>query len=264
MIITIKTLWNYRGFIISSVNREFQARHRNSLLGSAWTLLNPLATITIYTVIFAKIMHTKLPSGNGTFSYSIYLCAGIFTWGLFTEVINRSQNTFLENSNLLKKLNFPHICLPIIVLANALINFSIIFSLFTVFLILNGDFPGFPYFALFPVLLILSILAIGLGTILGILNVFFRDVGQFFGIFMNFWFWATPIVYPLDILPASVAHLVQINPMVSLISACQTILVQGHWPEWSSLLPSSLLAVALCALAFRLFQKRAGEMVDEL
>lgn len=260
----LKSLWAYRGFIFGNVKREFQSKYRNSLLGAAWTVINPLAMIVVYTVIFSQVMRAKLPGINSTFAYSIYLCAGTLTWGLFAEIVSRAQNVFLENANLIKKISFPRLCLPVTVVANALVNFFIIFGLFSIFLLISGNFPGLVYLALLPVLAILVAFAIGLGISLGVLNVFFRDVGQFFGIVIQFWFWFTPIVYPVGILPASVRPLMNYNPMANLIGAFQDILVSGHWPAWHGLLPATLFAVAMCALGVHLFRKHAGEMVDEL
>ncbi|MBV5340918.1 MAG: ABC transporter permease [Deltaproteobacteria bacterium] len=260
----LKKIWAFRGFVLGSVKREFQLKYRNSLLGAAWTVLNPLAMIIVYTVIFAQIMRAKLPGVDSTFAYSIYLCAGVLTWGLFAEITGRAQNVFLEHANLLKKISFPRLCLPLIVIVSACLNFVIIFGLFTVFLIISNNFPGWPYLALFPVLAILVAFSIGLGIVLGVLNVFFRDVGQLFGVVLQFWFWLTPIVYPPSILPVSVRPLLALNPMASLMTACQDILVSGRWPNWASLLPVSMLAVLLCVWGIRLFRKNAGEMVDEL
>lgn len=264
MLAIFRALWSYRGFIVGSVMREFQSKYRNSLLGAAWTVINPLAMIIVYTVIFSQIMKAKLPGVDTTFAYSIYLCAGILTWGLFAEIVGRAQNTFLENANLLKKLSFPRLCLPVVVVANAGLNFAIIFGLFSGFLVLSGNFSGWPYLALFPVLAILVTFAIGLGITLGVLNVFFRDVGQFFGIFLQFWFWLTPIVYPVSILPERLQPFMSLNPMARLISAFQVILVNGQWPNWYSLWPVVMLAILLCIIGFSLFRRHAGEMVDEL
>ena len=259
-----KNIASYRGFIVGSVQREFQSKYRNSILGAAWTVLNPLAMIVVYTVIFAQIMHSRLPGADSTFAYSIYLCAGVLTWGLFAEITTRGQTMFLEHAGLIKKINFPRICLPIIVVLNACLNFAIIFSLFTAFLVLSGNFPGWVFLAVFPVLLIEIMLAIGLGIILGVLNVFFRDVGQFFTILLQFWFWFTPVVYPVAVLPPAVRGLLIWNPMAPIIVAYQDILVRNTLPQWGSLLPAAMLGVLLCVLGMQLFRKRAGEMVDEL
>lgn len=260
----LKRIWAYRGFIIGSVQREFQSKYRNSLLGAAWNIINPLAMITVYTVIFAQVMRSKLPGVDSTFAYSIYLCAGILTWGFFAEITGRSQTMFLDNANLLKKLNFPRLCLPITVVLSASLNFSIVFGLFCVFLLVSDNFPGWPMLAMLPVLAIHIAFALGLGISLGVLNVFFRDVGQFFGIFLQFWFWLTPIVYPFAILPERIKPLMAMNPMTPIMAAYQGILVDHKWPHWGTLWYATLLATVLCLLGLHLFKKNAGEMVDEL
>ncbi len=259
-----RDIWVYRGFILSSVRREFQSRYRNSILGATWAVLNPLAMIIVYTVIFSHLMGARLPGVTSNFGYSIYLCAGVLTWGLFTEIVGRGQNVFLEYANLIKKLSFPRICLPVIIVLNAGLNFAISFGLFTIFLVLSGNFPGLAFMAVFPVLVIQIVFSIGLAINLGILNVFFRDVGQFFGIFLQFWFWFTPIVYPLTILPPEVRVLFIWNPMASIVNAYQNILVNGLWPSWHTLIPVTMIGMAICAFGVRLYRKRAGEMVDEL
>lgn len=264
MLNILKSLWAYRGFIIGSVKREFQSKYRNSLLGVAWTVINPLAMILIYTVIFSQVMKAKLPGVDGTFAYSIHLCAGVLTWGLFAEITSRAQNMFLEHANLIKKLSFPRLCLPVTVVVSALLNFIIVFGLFISFLLVSGNFPGWAFIALFPLLAILVLFAIGLGISLGILNVFFRDIGQFFGIFLQFWFWLTPIVYSANTLPQLVRPWLALNPMSSLMGAFQGVLVSGQWPQWQTLWPTTLLALLLCVLGYRLFRKHSGEMVDEL
>lgn len=259
-----KALWAYRGFILGSVRREFQAKYSNSLLGAAWTVINPLAMIVVYTVVFSQIMRAKLPGVDSQFAYSIYLCAGVLTWTFFSETVSRAQNVFLENANLLKKISFPRLCLPVIVVANASLNFAIIFGLFTIFLIASGSFPGWVYLAMFPLLLIQILFSVGLGITLGVLNVFFRDVGQLFGVVLQFWFWLTPVVYPINILPVYVRDLLRYNPMTNLITSYQSILVNGQWPDWSTLWPVTVLALVLCVCGMHLFRKHAGEMVDEL
>jgi len=260
----LKAIWSYREFIRGSLQRDFQIRYRKSILGSLWAVLNPLATILIYTVIFSQIMKARLPGTNDTMAYSIYLCSGVLTWGFFAEIINRSQTVFIENANMIKKLNFPRICLPIIVVGNAAISFAISFGLFICFLVILGKFPGWVMLGLPVVLVIQVLLAMGFGIILGILNVFFRDIGQAVGIILQFWFWFTPIIYPISILPPSIQSLLRLNPMVPVVTAYQSILVYGNWPDWFSLAPTAVIAAVACLLAFHLYKKRSSEMVDEL
>jgi len=260
----LRALWAYRGFILGSVKREFQLKYRNSLLGAAWTILNPLAMIFVYTVIFAQVMKAKLPGVDSTFAYSIYLCAGVLTWGLFAEIIGRGQSVFLEHANLIKKISFPRICLPVVVILSVGLNFFIIFSLFTLFLVVSGNFPGWPYLTIFPVLAVQVLFSIGLAIIIGVLNVFFRDVGQFIGIVLQFWFWMTPIVYPATILPEKIKALMIFNPMATFVAAYQGVLVSGVVPNGRGFVWIIVVSIGLCIFAMRLFRKRAGEIVDEL
>ena len=257
-------LWGYRGFIFESVKRDFQSQYTNTALGAVWTIIKPLSMVFVYTVIFAQVMQAKLPGASSQFAYSVYLCAGVLTWGLFADTVSKTQNVFLENANLLKKINFPRLCLPVIVVANTTLSFVIIFGLFSIFLAVMGQFPGVAYLALIPLLALQTAFSVGLGVTLGVLNVFFRDVGQFFTVVLQFWFWLTPVVYPLSILPLELQQIIQYNPMTLLVMSYQKVLVNGQWPDWQMLWPLVLLAVLLCALALRLFRQHAGEMVDEL
>lgn len=261
---TFLSLWRYRDYVVSSVTREFQARYQDSILGGAWTVLSPLAMILIYTLVFSQIMQTRIPGIESPFAYSIFLMAGLLPWGLFAEILTRGQNMFLLNANLLKKVNLPKICLPAIVVGSGLANFLIVFILFHAFLIWTNNFPGWVTLSVIPVLALQIFLALGLAILLGVLNVFFRDVGQFFGIFIQFWFWLTPIVYSISIIPEAFQSWLAWNPMTPIVMAYQTIYMQQQLPDWSGLLTPLIFALVLNLVAYRLFQRRSAEMVDEL
>ncbi|MGB4342387.1 MAG: ABC transporter permease, partial [Moraxellaceae bacterium] len=147
---------------------------------------------------------------------------------------------------------------------SAVVNFAISFFVFMAFMLITGDFPGVRIIIIPLLLAAVLVFAIGLGMILGVLNVFFRDVGQLFGIIMQFWFWLTPIVYPVSILPDAIRPLVELNPVTPLIVAFQQVLVFKMWPDWPTLVYPTVIGVILCLLGLRLFRQRAGEMVDEL
>jgi lipopolysaccharide transport system permease protein len=265
MIGALRALWNYRGFILRSISREFNSRYRESLLGGFWAVANPLTMIIIYTVIFGRLMRPSLAgSENIPFAFSIYLCAGTFTWGLMSEMLIRLNNVFLDNANMLKKASFPRICLPAIVTGSALLNFAIIFGLFLIFLGLVQHWPGWLLLVFLPVLFIQIVFSVGLGVFLGTINVFFRDVGQFTGIVLQFWFWLTPIVYTSTALPPHVKELLLLNPMAPVILAYQEIFLYSRAPSFISLLPFSILAVLMLFLGFYVFLSRVGDLVDEL
>src|SRR5262245_54491780 len=116
-------VWHYRSFVLAMVRREFQARYLNSVLGSVWAVIGPLTTIVIYTVVFGRIMKARLAGSDDWLAYGIFLCAGVTTWGMFTEVIQRCVGIFIEQANLLKKMRFPRSTLPCIVLVSAAVHF---------------------------------------------------------------------------------------------------------------------------------------------
>jgi lipopolysaccharide transport system permease protein len=261
---SFKSIWLYRDFILGSVKREFRSKFQNSVLGTFWILLNPLAMIFVYTVVFSHLMKAKLPSLTGSFSYSIYLCIGILSWGLFSEITTRALTLFLDNANLLKKIHFPKLCLSIILLMNAWINFAIIFSVFILFLKFSGNFPGWIFLAVIPIFLIISLLALALGLALGILNVFYRDIGQVYVVFLQFWFWLTPIVYTIDILPSNVQVLLRLNPMSPMIEALHKIAVYRQLPEWDTLLFPLMTTLLLAWWAASLYRRHMNDVMDEL
>jgi len=257
-------IYQYRGFILGTVKREFQSRYRNSLFGSFWTILSPLATIAIYIMVFSKLMKARLVGVDDTFGYGVYLCAGVLTWGMFTEVISLAQNMFIANANLLKKQRFPKLCLPVVVMCSSSINLFVVLAIFICFLIVTGRWPGASLFALLPLLTLQMLFAISLGLLFGVINVFFRDVGHFTGVLLMLWFWLTPIIYPISILPEYVRNFVHYNPMTNIIASYQQVFLYGQWPDWSGLLWSAIVAVLTAIFAAFVFNRLADELVDEL
>jgi lipopolysaccharide transport system permease protein len=251
--------------VLTSIQREFQGRYLVSLLGAFWAVANPLAMILIYTIIFSRLLRASLPGHQeNAYAFSIYICSGIITWGLFAEMLGRLNTVFIDSGNLIKKASFPRICLPAIVTGSALVNFSIIFGLYLVFLLLVGHWPGWVLAWVFPVLLLQIFFALGLGILLGTVNVFFRDVGQMTGVVLQFWFWLTPIIYTISSLSESFQGALRFNPMLPLIESYQRIFLLHQTPDWGSLLVPTLLTIFLLVVAFAFFMRRVGEIVDEL
>lgn len=260
----LRALWAYRGFVLGMVVRDLQARYLGSVLGASWAVLNPLAQILIYTVVFSQVMRARLPGADDMLAYGFYLCAGLLTWTYFVEVVLRSQVVFLENATLLKKVSFPRVALPAYVFLSATTNFAITWGLFLALLLVLGRWPGWPLVAMLPLLLVQQTLAVSLGILFGVVNVFFRDVAQAVGVALQFWFWLTPIVYPIGALPDGVQRLVAWNPVYRIMAAYQDIVVAHRWPAWTTLWPvvaAAVVAAIACDVAFR---RLADAMVDEL
>ena len=261
----VENLWHYREFILSCVKRDFKIRYTGSILGVLWSVFQPLAMIIVYTVIFSQVMRNKLAGMEGEpFAYSIYLCAGVLTWGLFQEMLMGSVNVFLSNANLMKKVSFPRICLPAITVSTAFLNFIIGFLLFLLFLLLVGKFPWPASPFLLLVLFVQVAFTVCLGIGLGVLNVFFRDISQIMGVILQFWFWFTPVVYPLKIVPQELVWLMDLNPMYHIVGSYQAIFVYNEMPPLAGLLGVLVLSLLLGAWSLRLYRKHVGELVDEL
>jgi homopolymeric O-antigen transport system permease protein len=260
----VRALWAYRGFVLGMVARDFRARYTGSVLGASWAVLSPLVQIFIYTIVFSQVMQARLPGASDPLGYGLYICAGILPWGYMVEVITRLQGVFLEQSNLLKKVSFPRVTLPVYVFLSATVNFAIVWGLFLSFLLVSGRWPGAVASAMLPLLLLQQVLAVALGVFLGVINVYFRDVGQIVGVLVQFWFWLTPIVYPLSAVPAWARELIALNPATPLVAAYQGIVVEHRGPVWSELWPLAAAGALLALGADLVFRRLSRSMVDEL
>ncbi len=261
----LKDIWRYRHFVASSIRFELATRFARSRLGGLWMIIHPLAQVLMYTLILSAVLSAKLPGMEDTpFAYAIYLLSGILGWSLFSEVVSRCSRVFIEHAGMMKKMAFPGICLPVIAMGSALLNNMFLFIAgWGVFVIL-GHFPGV-HLAWLPLVLTVNlVLAMGLGLLLGVINVFVLDVGQLVDLALQYGFWFTPIVYMPHILPEKFRALLQLNPLYWVVSAYHNALVFHRPPEWGGLLAVALLAGFLLFLALRLYSRAIQEMVDVL
>lgn len=260
----LKLLWRFRGFVAESVRREFKARYLHTQFRWLWVILQPLAMLSVYTLVFSQLMRPGMERVDSPWGYSIYLCAGLLAWGLFSELLSRSVGMYVGNADLIKKVNLPGLALPAITAAVGLLNYGIVMSLFILFLLGVGQFPGWVVVTALPVVMLLVAFALSLGLLCGILNVFYRDVGQAIGILLQFWFWLTPIVYVIKALPNWLAEIFKFNPIWPLIQAMQDIFLRHQTPSWSEFwVPGSCIFVCILGASFA--RKRLSqEIVDEL
>lgn len=264
MITYLRSLWHYRYFIATSIMTEFRSRFARSRFGALWMVFHPLAQVLIYALILSRIMKAKLPGIESQYAYPIYLLAGITAWTLFAEIVTRLLTTFIDNGNLLKKLAFPKLTLPLVSIGAAFVNFTLLLvSVYGVFFIL-GHHPHHTLVALIPLILLTMILGTGIGLTLGILNIFIRDIGQITGIVLQFWFWLTPIVYIPCIVPEKYRWILEVNPLTPLVESFHKVLVYDLPPRWQDLAYPIVFALATCSLAAWLFFKSKEEMTDVL
>jgi len=257
-------LWRYRQFVLSSIQNEFRARFARSKLGGLWMVINPLAQVAIYALILSNVIAAKLPGIENKYAYAIYLMAGMLAWTLFGEIINRCINLFIEQGNLMKKMSFPRITLPTIVVGSCLLNYILLFIALLVIFALLGHHFSLAMLWLVPLTFAVIALALGIGLMLGVMNVFLRDIGQAFPIIFQVWFWFTPIIYPESIIPESYRHLLALNPMYSVVSAYHQVLVYNQAPHLGSVGMISIFSLVLLLLSLFMFRRASAEMVDAL
>lgn len=259
-----QAVWNYRYFILSSIKTEFYSRFARSKLGAFWMVLHPLAQVLIFALILSQIMTAKLPGVETQYAYPVYLLAGMLGWSLFSEILSNLLTVFIDNGNLLKKMAFPKLALPLITIGSALVNFILLLLMMFVVFAFLGHMPLHALYWL-PFLVLITIgISVGVGLMLGTINVFIRDVGQFMTIIMQFWFWLTPIVYMPSIIPEKYHGLLMANPMTGIIMGYQNILVYDKAPDAELLIYPSILAVIAMVLALIIFRKASEEMADVL
>lgn len=257
-------IWNYRHFIVSSIKNDLRSRFARSKLGALWMILQPLAQVAIYSLVLSRIMVAKLPGIDSPYAYSIYLLAGMQAWSLFSEVVTRSLTVFVENGSMLKKIVFPRVCLPIITLGSALVNNILLFVVMMVVFAMLGHFPVDALLWMPLLMLVTAAFSLGLGLLLGVLNVFVRDVAQFMMVVLQLWFWLTPVVWMTSIMPPRLHSLMQFNPMYWIVAAYQQTLVFRQRPDVTGLVAVTIAALVLLACSLMMFRKAAPDMVDVL
>ena len=263
---------SYREFFWLLVRRDLKVRYAGSTLGGLWNLIHPLMLIAVYMTIFSSIMRSKFGAGvtapyYGELEYGVHLCAGLLPWILFSDVLMRSVNVLVENSNFLQKVSFPPIVLFASVLFNALLINGVGFLSFLGILALLGKTPPAAALGGLVVMLLMGLVAMGLGLLLSGLHVFFRDTYQIVTVAMQFLFWFNPIVYPRERFlhaPAGAgvterigAALLTLNPFERFITATQWLMGHGvvetapRALDWAILFGLPVLCLAAGLLLFR-------------
>ncbi|WP_024352435.1 ABC transporter permease [Aurantimonas coralicida] len=260
----LRSLWDYRYFILSSIRGELKGRFARSYLGGFWFILHPLAQSLIFSIVLAEVMRARMANIDSPAAYPIYLLSGMAAWGLFAEILNRSMTIFIEQASAMKKIAFPRLCLPVIVWGSAIINHLLLLLAIAVIFVFFGHYPGIAWIYLPIGIVLISALAFGLGVLLGVLNVFARDVGQVMVVLTQLWFWLTPIIYVKNAVPDRIHAYIDLNPMTGLVAIYQDALLLNQAPTLGSLIPSAVVGAIAVVASFVIFRRASPELVDAL
>lgn len=259
--LSLRDVGMHLGLLRLLVVKDLKIKYKASAIGLAWSLLNPLLLMLVYTLIFGAIFKQKQPA------FPIYILSGLLAWNFFSTSLNGATLAVVANGGLVKKVRFPASLLPLSMVLSGFVNYLISLSLLAL-LMLGYRHPVGLSLLLLPVLLLSELAFVsGLGLLLSALNVFFRDVEHFLGILLTVWFFATPVIYP----PPSVvgmhgaaALLININPMTWLIGGYHDVFYYAPaWPSWPQLGAFIALSLVLLVGGFVVFTAMSRRFVEE-
>jgi lipopolysaccharide transport system permease protein len=254
----------HHGFLLRElVRRDLQSRYRGSLLGFLWAFVHPLWQLVLFSVVFSVILKVPLV-GERTASFPVFLFSGLLPWMGFSEAVLRAATTVVDHSGLVRKLRFPSELLVVSAVASAVVHQFVALGIFAVW----QGFAGQPVWGR-SLWLVFGLaaqicLSLGLGWAVSALQVFFRDVAQALGILLQAWFYLTPIVYPLSIVPERLQPWMALNPMATAAQAFRTVLLGSEPPTASAALALAATALAALVVGGALFRRLRPAFADEL
>ncbi len=251
----LREMWNYRNLIYQLTRRDVLTRYKRSVLGVAWTMLNPLGMMLVLTIAFSQVFRF-----DTEFSYPAYVLSGLMTWNFFSQTTTASMVNLVWGGGLLHRIYVPRTSFALAAVLTGVINF--LFSLVPLFLVML--ITGVPMrwtILLFPFpLLLLACFALGLGLLISTFAVYFPDVAEMYGIALLGWMYLTPVIYPESILPEAyrfwVTHL---NPMYYMVNLIRTVIYQGQLPSWGDVIPAVAVAMGTLIIGWIIFTRKADE-----
>jgi len=227
----VRNLVEKRGLLYQLVRRDFEQRFVGSVIGWIWGLIHPLVLLVSWWFVFEVCMGQTLPPTEVTQNYPLFLFAGMLPWLLFSETVQRSASSVLEQSNLITKTVFPAEMIPISVFLSTLVS-----HLLALALMVGAAAVVLNQISIFLVLLPLymfaiGLFAVGLGWIVASLHVFLRDTAQVMSVILTFWFWLTPILITEQKFPAGAHFLLTVNPLFYAVRAYRSILLSSRVPD---------------------------------
>ena len=252
-------LWAYRELLGFIAWRDVSVRYKQSVLGILWALLTPLITVGIFTLIFGRV--AKIPSDG--IPYPVFCYAGLLPWLFFSQSVQRATVSMVAERNLLTKVYFPRLIVPVSSTLAPLVDLVIASSLLAAMMAWYGVIPTPRALILVPLCMAWAwLVAIGVGTLLSALNVYFRDVGQMIPFLIQVWMYASPVVYPTSLIPELLRWVHALNPMVGVIDGLRFALFPGAADPGAPMLVSLIVSFALAAIGIACFTRMERSFSD--
>jgi lipopolysaccharide transport system permease protein len=265
MLRNLQRLFRYRSLIQTLVVRELKARYRGSVLGFFWSFVNPLLLLLVYTFVFSVVLRGFRPVDIGG-PYALFLFCGLLPWIWFSSALLESSNSLIVGGGLIKKVLFPAEVLPIVAVLSNMIHFLLALPVLTVFLIYYRAPLSLGEVAWFPLVILVQLtLTLGLALLLSALTVHFRDLKDLLGNLLTLWFFSTPIIYPMAMVPAGGKFLMDLNPVAHLAISYQEILFyDGPYGHWKWLLAVAVGSVGVFLVGYALFDRLRDSFAEEV
>jgi len=239
--LNLQELWVYRELLYFLIWRDVKVRYKQTVIGTAWAILQPLMTMVVFTLLFKTI--ADIPSDG--IPYPIFAYTALLPWNLFAGALNRSSLSIVGQSNLVSKVYFPRLIIPLSATASGLVDFGIAFVLLVGMMVWYGTVPTVGVFAL-PLFLLLALAtALSIGLWLSALNVRYRDVAHTIPFLTQLWLFASPVAYPASAIPEKWRLLYSLNPMAGVIEGFRWALVGKDSPDFGVIAVSTLVVVAV-------------------
>lgn len=254
----IREIAQYRSMLWGMTSADLRTRYKGSALGFLWTFVNPLLTLVVYTIIFSVIMRANIKH------YAVFMFTGLLAWNMFATSVQSASNVIVGRAALVKKIYFPREILPLSIVLGSLINYLLSLLIYIPFLLIYGFKPSWLWLYLPFIVLVVFMTTLGLSLVFSSLNVFFRDLEHMLGIFIQLWFYVTPVIYSINMVPARFRDLFKINPLTSVILSLQNIFYYGQPPHWKLLMYGGFFGLVSLLFGTILFGKLSKKFAEEV
>ncbi|MBE6859222.1 MAG: ABC transporter permease [Ruminococcus sp.] len=256
---TVKELYAYRQMIFSLVKKDLRGRYKGSVLGFLWTFINPLFQLIVYTVVFSFILKTNIER------YYLYLFVGLIPWIFFSSSITVGAASVVAQKDLIKKIYFPRMVIPISYVTSCFVNMLLCFIVIFAVIIFSGVGVNFLALLTLPVIMAVEyLLALGMALLASAVTVYFRDLEHILGIISMAWMYMTPIMYDKAIVPERLLPVFNLNPMTHVIECYRDVLYHKQIPDLTSLLSAAGLGILFLFIGCIVFSKLQKHFAEEL
>ena len=255
--LNLKQVWEYRELLYFLIWRDVKVRYKQTILGAAWAIIQPLFTMIIFTLFFGRL--AGVPSDN--VPYPVFVYAGLLLWTFFSNAFANSGNSLVGSQNLLTKVYFPRIIIPAATVGAGLVDLAIAFIVLIGLMLYYGIAVTFAVMLVPVIIVLLTLLALGVGMWASALNVKYRDVRFALPFAIQLWMFVSPIIYPSSFLPLKWRWLLKLNPLTGLIDNFRAALF-GRPVEWTSLGISTAITFAILVYAAYVFKRMERTFAD--